>query len=186
MKKPENELNENTMSIINMPAFVVPMPPPLVRSVCYLPEHYHPFLKHTDETNCLCSFCAHARFAATAKEIKEAVKELSQIDALKEETLWKNLDEIDWDKIVPGKLTRQVCDDGLGPIVLPDGKQLWDESLDPIVLEEEILLQPEEEILLQPVSRSLDMPIPKLSRSTNDPSTWEDADEEILLTGLRL
>ena len=178
MKKPENELNENEMSITNMPAFVVPAPTPLVRSVCYLPEHYPPFVKHT-ESNCLCSFCAHARFAATAKEIKAAVKELSQIDALNE-----------WDKIVPGKLTRQVCDDGLGPIVLPDGRKLWDDGLDPIaleILEEEILLQPEEEILLQPVSRSLDMPIPKLSRSTNDPSNWEPADdEEILLTGLSL
>jgi hypothetical protein len=100
------------------------------------------------------------------------VKELPQIELLKESQLWKSLTEepIDWDKIVPGKLTRQVCDE-----------------LAPIDLEEEILLQPEEEILLQPVSRSLDMPIPKLSRSTNDPSKWEPADdEEILLTGLTL
>ena len=180
MKKSQLELNENDMSITNMPAIVIPAPTPLVRSVCYLPEHYPPFVKHTDESNCLCSFCAHARFAATAKEIKAAVKELPQIDLLE-----GRLDEIDWDKIVPGKLTRQVCDDGLGPIVLPDGRKLWDEGLDPID-SEEILLQPEE-ILLQPVSRSLDMPIPKLSRSTNDPSNWEPADdEEILLTGLML
>ena len=183
MKKSPTELNENEMSITNMPAIVIPVPTPLVRSVCYLPEHYPPFVKHTEtETNCLCSFCAHARFAATAKEIKAAVKELPQIDLLE--------GRFDWDKIVPGKLTRQVCDDGLGPIVLPDGRKLCDEGLDPIVLEEEILLQPailEEEILLQPVSRSLDMPIPKLSRSTNDPSNWEPADdEEILLTGLTL
>ncbi len=175
MKKSQTELNENEMSITNMPAIVIPAPTPLVRSVCYLPEHYPPFVKHA-EANCLCSFCAHARFAATAKEIKAAVKELPQIDLL----------EGRFD-CVPGKLTRQVCDDGLGPIVLPDGRKLCDEGLDPIVLEEEILLQPEEEILLQPVSRSLDMPIPKLSRSTNDPSNWEPADdEEILLTGLTL
>ena len=40
----------------------------------------------------------------------------------------------------------------------------------------------EEEILLEPVARGLkDFPIPVLSRSSNDPRTWEAADEEEIL-----
>lgn len=128
MKKPDRNETPNKMSnATNVP--------PLTRSMCYLPEHYYPFLKHSDESNCPCSFCEHGRFVE-AKEIEVAIKELPQIEAL--------------------------------------GRT---------VLEEEIQ---EEEILLQPASRSLEMPIPKLSRSTNDPSTWEAEEEEILLTGLRL
>lgn len=100
-----------------------------------------------------------------------AIKELPQIKALNQ----IDFDSYDWSLVgPPGKLTRLIADDGLGRAVQD---------------EEEILLQPEiqeEEILLQPVSRCLEMPIPKLSRSTNDPSTWETEDEEILLTGLRL
>ena len=148
MKKPERNEKPNEMSNFN--ATNVPIPS-LTRSVCYLPEHYHPYLKHSDEPNCLCSFCAHKRFVAE-KEMELAIKELPQIQAL-------DFDSYDW-SLVPGKLTRLICDDGLS-------------------------VQDDEEILLQPVSRSLDMPIPKLSRSTNDPSTW-DTDEEILLMPLRL
>ena len=175
MKKHErNEKPEIKMSNFN--ASNVPIPPPLTRSVCYLPEHYHPYLKHSDEPNCLCSFCVHKRFVAE-KEMEVAIKELPQIEELDP--------KIDWSLVgPPGKLTRLICDDGLGRAV-QDDFQDWS----PKDLEEEILLQPdEEESLLQPVpiSRSLDMPIPKLSRSTNDPSTWETEDEEILLTGLRM
>jgi hypothetical protein len=147
----------------NFNASNVPIPS-LTRSVCYLPEHYHPYLKHSDEPNCLCSFCAHKRFVAE-KEMEVAIKELHQIKALNQ----IDFESYDWSLVgPPGKLTRLICDDGL------------------TVQDEEILLQPDEEILLQPVSRCLEMPIPKLSRSTNDPSTWETDDEEILLTGLRL
>ena len=149
MKKPERNEKPNEMSNFN--ATNVPIPS-LTRSVCYLPEHYHPYLKHSDEPNCLCSFCAHKRFVAE-KEMELAIKELPQIQAL-------DFDSYDW-SLVPGKLTRLIADDGLS-------------------------VQDDEEILLQPVSRCLEMPIPKLSRSTNDPSTWETDDEEILLTGLRL
>ena len=156
MKKPERNEKPNKMSNFN--ASNVPIPT-LTRSVCYLPEHYHPYLKHSDEPNCLCSFCAHKRFVAE-KEMELAIKELPQIQAL-------DFDSYDW-SLVPGKLTRLIADDGLGRAVQDD---------------EEIQ---EEEILLQPVSRCLEMPIPKLSRSTNDPSTWETDEEEILLTGLRL
>ena len=148
MKKPERNEKPNKMSNFN--ASNVPIPT-LTRSVCYLPEHYHPYLKHSDEPNCLCSFCAHKRFVAE-KEMESAIKELPQIKAI---------ESYDWSLVgPPGKLTRLICDDGLS-------------------------VQDDEEILLQPVSRSLDMPIPKLSRSTNDPSTW-DTDEEILLMPLRL
>ena len=149
MKKPERNEKPNKMSNFN--ATNVPIPS-LTRSVCYLPEHYHPYLKHSDEPNCLCSFCAHKRFVAE-KEMELAIKELPQIQAL-------DFDSYDW-SLVPGKLTRLIADDGLS-------------------------VQDDEEILLQPVSRCLEMPIPKLSRSTNDPSTWETVEEEILLTGLRL
>ncbi len=136
----------------NFNASNVPIPS-LTRSVCYLPEHYHPYLKHSDEPNCLCSFCEHKRFVAE-KEMESAIKELPQIKAI-------DFESYDWSLVgPPGKLTRLICDDGLS-------------------------VQDDEEILLQPVSRSLDMPIPKLSRSTNDPSTW-DTDEEILLMPLRL
>jgi hypothetical protein len=154
MKNPERNEKPNKMSNFN--ASNVPIPT-LTRSVCYLPEHYHPYLKHSDEPNCLCSFCAHKRFVAE-KEMELAIKELPQIQAL-------DFDSYDW-SLVPGKLTRLICDDGLS---VQDDEEIQ-----------------EEEILLQPVSRCLDMPIPKLSRSTNDPSTWETDEEEILLTGLRL
>jgi hypothetical protein len=147
MKKPERNEKPNEMSNFN--ATNVPIPS-LTRSVCYLPEHYHPYLKHSDEPNCLCSFCAHKRFVAE-KEMELAIKELPQIKAI-------DFDSYDW-SLVPGKLTRLIAD---------------------------VSVQDEEEILLQPVSRCLEMPIPKLSRSTNDPSTWETDEEEILLTGLRL
>ena len=157
MKKPERNEKPNKMSNFN--ASNVPIPT-LTRSVCYLPEHYHPYLKHSDEPNCLCSFCAHKRFVAE-KEMELAIKELPQIQAL-------DFDSYDWSLVgPPGKLTRLIADDGLGRAVQDDEIQ-------------------EEEILLQPVSRCLEMPIPKLSRSTNDPSTWETDEEEILLTGLRL
>jgi len=47
---------------------------------------------------------------------------------------------------------------------------------------EEILLEFEEEIVLEPVERGLkDFPIPRLSRSTNDPSTLVDDEDEIFL-----
>jgi hypothetical protein len=149
MKKPERNEKPNEMSNFN--ATNVPIPS-LTRSVCYLPEHYHPYLKHSDEPNCLCSFCAHKRFVAE-KEMELAIKELPQIKAI-------DFDSYDWSLVgPPGKLTRLIAD---------------------------VSVQDEEEILLQPVSRCLEMPIPKLSRSTNDPSTWETDEEEILLTGLRL
>jgi hypothetical protein len=61
----ENELNENKMSLTNMPAIIVPTPLPLVR-----PEH---------ETNCLCRFCQKR---ILVQELKEAVKEVPQIVAL--------------------------------------------------------------------------------------------------------
>ena len=160
MKKPERNEKPNKMSNFN--ASNVPIPT-LTRSVCYLPEHYHPYLKHSDEPNCLCSFCAHKRFVAE-KEMELAIKELPQIQALNQ----IDFDSYDWSLVgPPGKLTRLIADDGLG-------RAVQDEEIQ------------EEEILLQPVSRCLEMPIPKLSRSTNDPSTWETDDEEILLTGLRL
>jgi len=160
MKKPERNEKPNKMSNFN--ASNVPIPT-LTRSVCYLPEHYHPYLKHSDEPNCLCSFCAHKRFVAE-KEMELAIKELPQIQALNQ----IDFDSYDWSLVgPPGKLTRLIADEGLG-------RAVQDEEIQ------------EEEILLQPVSRCLEMPIPKLSRSTNDPSTWETDEEEILLTGLRL
>ena len=160
MKKPERNENPNKMSNFN--ASNVPIPT-LTRSVCYLPEHYHPYLKHSDEPNCLCSFCAHKRFVEE-KEMELAIKELPQIQALNQ----IDFDSYDWSLVgPPGKLTRLIADEGLG-------RAVQDEEIQ------------EEEILLQPVSRCLEMPIPKLSRSTNDPSTWETDEEEILLTGLRL
>jgi len=165
MLKTERELNlnlnENKMSISNMPAITVPMPPPLVRQMCYLPEHYPPFAPHSDEPNCPCSFCVQKRFSDSMKEIKVAIKELPQIDLL---------DTID-SKISLAKSEVEEAEKILA-------------ELDAV--EEEILLQPEEEILLQPLARGLeDFPIPSLSRSTNDPSTWEpEDDEEILLVGV--
>ncbi len=162
-----NDLNENEMSITNMPAIIVPMPPPLVRQMCYLPEHYPPFAPHSDEPNCPCSFCVQDRFAAAAKELKEAIKEVPQIEVLEAE---QNLRDSIKEKIRKDLVT------------MTDKLRSANAILEQ---EEVILLEPEEEILLQPVSRSLDMPIPKLSRSTNDPSTWEPADdEEILLVGI--
>lgn len=165
MKKSEIELNDNEMSINNMPAIVIPVPPPLVRSVCYLPEHYHPFLKHSEVTNCFCSFCEHERFV-TEKEMKAAVQELPQIDRL--------IASID-NKILETKNVFLEVDKIMEDLLAATEQfRKADEML-------------EEEILLQPVMRSLEMPIPKLSRSTNDPNNWEPADdEEILLTGLKL
>ena len=166
MKKPERNEKPNKMSNFN--ASNVPIPT-LTRSVCYLPEHYHPYLKHSDEPNCLCSFCAHKRFVAE-KEMELAIKELPKIQALNQ----IDFDSYDWSLVgPPGKLTRLIADDGLGRAVQDDFQDWSPKDL-------------EEEILLQPVSRCLEMPIPKLSRSTNDPSTWETDEEEILLTGLRL
>jgi hypothetical protein len=163
MLKTERELNElnelylnENMSISNMPAIMVPMPPPLVRQMCYLPEHYPPFASHSNNPNCPCSFCLQKRFSVSMKEVKVAIKELPQIDLLESKA----------------EDTQKLRN----PILAQ--KKFWEE--------EEILLEPEEEILLQPVTRSLcDFPIPVLSRSTNDPSTWEPADdEEIVLGGL--
>ena len=171
-----NELNENKMSISNMPAIIVPMPPPLVRQVCYLPEHYPPFAPHSDEPNCPCSFCVHDRFAASAKELKEAIKEVQQIELLGE------IEEAE-----------QKLRDTIKEKIRTDLVAMTDKLLSANVIlerEEDILLdkllrefEEEEEILLLPVARGLqDFPIPTLTRSTNDPNTWED-DEEILLVG---
>jgi len=177
-----NELNENEMSLSNMPAIFVPMPPPLVRQMCYLPEHYHPFIAHSDEPSCLCSFCNHKRFSESVQELKEAVKEVPQIVALEES---KRIEELTRDLLEKLKAVTPMNE----PLRNSE-TELWAELGNPVLepinwvdydLEEEILLQPEEEILLQPTTRSLqDFPIPTLSRSTNDPITWED-DEEILL-----
>ena len=167
-----NDLNENEMSITNMPAIIVPMPPPLVRQVCYLPEHYPPFAPHSDEPNCPCSFCVQDRFAAAAKELKEAIKEVPQIELLGE------IEEAE-----------QSLRDAIKEKIRVDLVTMTDKlrSANAILEQEEvILLEPEEEILLEPVSRSLGgFAIPTLSRSTNDPSTWGPADdEEILLVGI--
>jgi len=163
-----NDPNENEMSITNMPAIIVPMPPPLVRQVCYLPEHYPPFAPHSDEPNCPCSFCVQDRFAAAAKELKEAIKEVPQIEVLEAE---QNLRDSIKEKIRKDLVT------------MTDKLRSANAILEQ---EEVILLEPEEEILLEPVSRSLGgFAIPTLSRSTNDPSTWGPADdEEILLVGI--
>jgi len=125
-----------------MPAIIVPQPPPLVRQMCYLPEHYPPFAPH--EPNCLCSFCVHKWYAESIKA--ESIKELPKLSA--EEIL--------------------------------------------LEFEEKILLEPveipveEEEIIFEPLARGLkDFPIPHLSRSTNDPSTWgAEDDEDIFLLDL--
>ena len=163
-----NELNENKMSISNMPSIIVPMPPPLVRQMCYLPEHYPPFAPHSDEPNCPCSFCVQKRYADSIKELKAAIKELPQIDLL---------DTID-SKISLAKSEVEEAE----KILTELDEKLWAKLN---AEEEEILLQPEE-IVLEPQVRGLrDFPIPLLSRSTNDPITWEPADdEEILLVGL--
>jgi hypothetical protein len=158
-------LNENNMSISNMPAIMVPMPPPLVRQMCYLPEHYPPFAPHSDEPNCPCSFCVQKRFSDSMKEIKVAIKELPQIDLL---------------EVIDSKISLANSEVEAAEKILAE----LDEKI--LEQEEEILLQPEEEIVLEPLARGLqDFPIPRLSRSTNDPSTWEPADdEEILLVGI--
>jgi hypothetical protein len=155
-----NELNENEMSITNMPAIIVPMPPPLVRQMCYLPEHYPPFAPHSDEPNCPCSFCVQDRFAASAKELKEAIKEVQQIEVLEAE---------------------QNLRDSIKEKIRVDLVTMTDK-----LRSANAILEQEEEILLEPVSRSLGgFAIPTLSRSTNDPSTWGPADdEEILLVGI--
>lgn len=114
-----NDLNENKMSLDNMPVIMVPKPLPLVRKMCY-----------SDRPNCPCSFCVHERY----KTINIAIKQLPQI----------SLEE-----------------------------------------PEDILLE-NEEILLEPVARGLEFPIPLLIRSTNDPSTWDADDEEILFVGVGL
>ena len=161
-----NELyNENKMSISNMPAIMVPMPPPLVRQMCYLPEHYPPFAPHSDEPNCPCSFCVQKRFSDSMKEIKVAIKELPQIDLL---------------EAIDSKISLANSEVEAAEKILAE----LDEKI--LEQEEEILLEPEEEIVLEPLARGLqDFPIPRLSRSTNDPSTWEPADdEEIMLVGI--
>jgi hypothetical protein len=154
----ELSLNENTMSISNMPAIMVPMPTPLVRQMCYLPEHYPPFAPHSDEPNCPCSFCAQKRYSDSMKEIKVAIKELPQIDLL---------------EVIDSKISLANSEVEAAEKILAE-------------LDEQILLEPEEEIVLEPLARGLeDFPIPSLSRSTNDPSTWEPADDEdILLVGI--
>jgi hypothetical protein len=166
----QNELNESEMSITNMPAINVPMPPPLVRQMCYLPEHYPPFAPHSDEPNCPCSFCVQDRFAASAKELKEAIKEVQQIEVLEaEQTLLE---------------AEQTLRDAIKEKIRTDLVAMTDKlrSANAILEQEE----QEEEILLQPVVRSLGgFAIPALTRSTNDPSTWGPADdEEILLVGI--
>ena len=164
-----NELNESEMSITNMPAIIVPMPPPLVRQMCYLPEHYPPFAPHSDEPNCPCSFCVQDRFSQSAKAFQEAIKEVQQIEVLEaEQTLRDAIKE---------KIRTDL-------VAMTDKLRSANAILEQE--EEEILLQPEEEILLQPVVRSLGgFAIPTLTRSTNDPSTWGPADdEEILLVGI--
>jgi hypothetical protein len=162
-----NELNESEMSITNMPAIIVPMPPPLVRQMCYLPEHYPPFAPHSDEPNCPCGFCVQDRFSQSAKAFQEAIKEVQQIEVLEAE---------------------QTLRDAIKEKIRTDLVAMTDKlrSANAILEQEEILLQPEEEILLEPVSRSLGgFAIPTLTRSTNDPSTWGPADdEEILLVGI--
>jgi hypothetical protein len=132
------------------------------------------------------------------QELKEAVKEVPQIVALEES---KRIEELTRDLLEKLKavtpmneplrnseteLWAELGNPVLEPINWVDYDLEEEILLQPeeeILLqpEEEILLQPEEEILLQPTTRSLqDFPIPTLSRSTNDPITWED-DEEILL-----
>jgi len=163
-----NDLNENEMSITNMPVIIVPMPPPLVRQMCYLPEHYPPFAPHSDEPICPCSFCVQDRFAAAAKELKEAIKEVPQIEVLEAEQSLRDA--------IKEKIRKDL-------VTMTDKLRSANAILEQ---EEVILLEPEEEILLQPVVRSLGgFAIPTLSRSTNDPSTWGPADdEEILLVGI--
>jgi hypothetical protein len=163
-----NELNESEMSTTNMPAIIVPMPPPLVRQMCYLPEHYPPFAPHSDEPNCPCSFCVQDRFSQSAKALKEAIKEVQQIEVLEAEQTLRDA--------VKEKIRTDL-------VAMTDKLRSANAILEQ---EEEILLQPEEEILLQPVVRSLGgFAIPTLTRSTNDPSTWGPADdEEILLVGI--
>jgi len=169
--KNENELNENVMSLTNMPAIIVPTPLPLVRA-----EH---------ETNCPCSFCQKKRISV--QELKEAIKEVPQIVALDKRILVQELKEaikevsqiIALDKRNEDLMNEPLQEDelwsALSNSTLEYSTLEWgDYDLD-FLLDEE-----EEEIILQPATRSLqDFPIPTLSRSTNDPSTWDD--EEILL-----
>ena len=153
------------MSLINMPAIIVPQPPPLVRQMCYLPEHYPPFAPHSDEPNCPCSFCVHKRYAESIKEVALAIKELPQLSA--EEIL------LEFEDIVLEPVER-----GLKDFPIP---RLSRSTNDPSTWgaedDEEIFL-----LDLSRVTRGLqDFPIPRLTRSTNDPSTWEAADEEEIL-----
>jgi hypothetical protein len=162
--KNENELNENEMSLTNMPAIIVPTPLPLVRA-----EH---------ETNCPCSFCQKKRISV--QELKEAIKEVPQIVALDKRILVQELKEaikevsqiIALDKRNEDLMNEPLQEDELWSALSNSTLEWGDYDLD-------FLLDEEEEILLQPATRSLqDFPIPTLSRSTNDPSTWDD---EILL-----
>jgi len=91
------------------------------------------------------------------KEIKVAIKELPQIDLL---------------EAIDSKISLANSEVEAAEKILAE-------------LDEKIL-EPEEEILLEPLARGLrDFPIPHLSRSTNDPSNWEPADdEEIMLVGI--
>jgi len=99
------------------------------------------------------------------KEIKVAIKELPQIDLL---------------EAIDSKISLANSEVEAAEKILAE----LDEKI--LEQEEEILLEPEEEIVLEPLARGLqDFPIPRLSRSTNDPSTWEpEDDEEILLVGV--
>jgi predicted component of type VI protein secretion system len=99
------------------------------------------------------------------KEIKVAIKELPQIDLL---------------EAIDSKISLANSEVEAAEKILAE----LDEKI--LEQEEEILLEPEEEIVLEPLARGLqDFPIPRLSRSTNDPSTWEPADdEEIMLVGI--
>ena len=173
-----NELNENEMSLTNMPAIIVPMPPPLVRQMCYLPEHYPPFAPHSDDPNCPCSFCDQKRYAETLKEVKTAIKELPQIDLLGEiEEAEQNLRDAIKEKI-RNDLVSMTDKLRSANVIL---EQEEDILLTKLLREFEEQEQ-EEEILLQPVARGLqDFPIPTLYRSTNDPRTWEPADDEEIL-----
>jgi len=167
--KNENELNENEMSLTNMPAIIVPTPLPLVRA-----EH---------ETNCPCSFCQNKRILV--QELKEAIKEVPQIVALDKRILVQELKEAV--KEVPQIVALDKRNEDLMNEPIQED-ELWS-ALSNSTLEYSTLewadydldfLLDEEEILLQPATRSLqDFPIPTLSRSTNGPITWDD--EEILL-----
>ena len=148
----ENELNENKMSLTNMPAIIVPTPLPLVRA--------------EDETNCPCSFCQKKRISV--QELKEAIKEVPQIVALDTKRLEEMTCDI-LDELKAVTLMNEPIQEDEQWSTLTNSTLDW---TDYNIWEEE---DEEEEILLQPLTRSLqDFPIPTLSRSTNDPNMWEE------------